>query len=268
MTHAYSPTENEAVAARVRAALESGDLAAFGALLDSEVRWGPETDTPETCHTRAQVLERLASQRAAGMHMQVFEVAPGADAVLVGLNVKRSVPGGFARARTVYEVLKVRNQHVVDIRGYPTRAEAAAQAGLGTATEPVFQARELVPILNVSDLGESFAWFAKIGWTKKWVWSESDGPPTFGSVGSGDCEIFLCLNGQGSRGRDGGIGGGGQGVWLSVWVDDIDALRGVCERDAIEILRPPREEAWGVREMHIRHPDGHVLRISQSVHQH
>jgi hypothetical protein len=28
---------------------------------------------------------------------------------------------------------------------------------------------------------------------------------------------------------------------------------------------PPTDEQWGVREMHVRHPDGHVFRISQGI---
>jgi hypothetical protein len=28
---------------------------------------------------------------------------------------------------------------------------------------------------------------------------------------------------------------------------------------------PPTDQAWTVREMHVRHPDGHVFRISQSL---
>jgi hypothetical protein len=31
-------------------------------------------------------------------------------------------------------------------------------------------ARQLTPILNVSDLPESFAWFEKRGWKKGWEW--------------------------------------------------------------------------------------------------
>jgi ketosteroid isomerase-like protein len=118
MTHSHGPTEGEAVAARLTAAFESGDLADFGALLDDNVRWGPETDTSETCHTRAQVLERLASQRAAGMETQVLEIVAIADAVMVGFNVKWPIRGGFAREDTVYQVLKVHHEHVIDIRGY------------------------------------------------------------------------------------------------------------------------------------------------------
>jgi hypothetical protein len=43
-------------------------------------------------------------------------------------------------------------------------------------------AKRLTPILNVSDLIESFAWFEKLGWQKVWDWGE---PPTYGAVVSG-----------------------------------------------------------------------------------
>jgi hypothetical protein len=126
--------------------------------------------------------------------------------------------------------------------------------------------RHVSPILNVSDLAGSFAWFEKLGWTKNWEWCPPGGPASFGAVGSGEVELFLCLDGQGGRARDGGVGGDGQGVWLSLWVDDVDAVHTVCVREQIEVLREPRDETWGVRELLIRHPDGHVFRISRSTH--
>ena len=54
----------------------------------------------------------------------------------------------------------------------------------------------LTPILNVSNLPESFAWFEKLGWQKHWEWGD---PPNFGAVISGKTEIFLCQNCQGAR---------------------------------------------------------------------
>jgi len=42
----------------------------------------------------------------------------------------------------------------------------------------------------------------------------------------------------------------------------------VCVREGLEVLRPPRDEPWGPREMHLRHPDGHVFRVSQERHTH
>jgi hypothetical protein len=124
----------------------------------------------------------------------------------------------------------------------------------------------LVPILNVSDLSASFAWFTRLGWTKNWDWCAPGGPPSFGAVGSGSVEIFLCLDGQGGRGRDGGIGGDGQGVWVSLFVDNVDAIHTICLREGLEVLQAPQDEPWGVREMLVRHPDGHVFRIGHSIH--
>ena len=115
-------------------------------------------------------------------------------------------------------------------------------------------AKRITPILNVSDIRASFAWFEKLGWTKAWDWGN---PPTFGGVCSGECEIFLCQDGQGGRGAD-------QGVWMSIWVDDVDAIHRHCLAQGLDVTWPPTDEPWGVREMHVRHPDGHVFRISQA----
>jgi hypothetical protein len=44
-------------------------------------------------------------------------------------------------------------------------------------------AKRLTPILNVSDIQRSFAWFEKLGWQKGWDW----GPNCCGrkSIGTG-----------------------------------------------------------------------------------
>lgn len=127
----------------------------------------------------------------------------------------------------------------------------------------------LTPILNVSDIEASFAWFEAFGWKKGWQWSAAEGtPPTFGGVCSGKCEIFLCLNGQGGRGRSeltntGADDTAERGVWMSLWVDDVDAIYRACLDRGLDVTMPPTDEPWGVREMHVRHPDGHVFRVSK-----
>ena len=131
-------------------------------------------------------------------------------------------------------------------------------------------ARGLTPILNVSSLPASFAWFERFGWTKLWEWGD---PPRFGAVGSGTCEIFLCEDGQGGRGRGGspltfgpkGDQTGDKGVWASIWVEDVDAVHAHCLAQGLEITWPPTDMPWSVREMHVRHPDGHVFRISRGL---
>ncbi|HTK26968.1 MAG TPA: bleomycin resistance family protein [Pyrinomonadaceae bacterium] len=131
-------------------------------------------------------------------------------------------------------------------------------------------AKKLTPILNVSDLIESFAWFEKLGWQKVWDWGE---PPTFGAVGSGHCEIFLCEGGQGGRGHgdnkmtfgEHGSQTGDEGMWMSVWVSDVDAVHARCIEEGLDVTWPPADMPWNTREMHVRHPDGHVFRVSCEI---
>lgn len=156
----------------------------------------------------------------------------------------------------MYQVLEVRDERIITISGYPSREEAAARAGAVANAASPLEARGLTPILNVSDLAASFEWFRKLGWSQHWDWRPSDAsPPAFGAVGSGECEIFLCLDGQGGRGPD--------GVWLGMVVGDVDALHEVCTREGLEVLKARQDESWGLREMLVRHPDGHVFRIGQ-----
>lgn len=121
---------------------------------------------------------------------------------------------------------------------------------------------EVTPILNVSDLQASFDWFAKLGWEKGWDWCPPDADsPTFGAVRADDHEIFLCVDGQGGRGE--------HGVWLSLWLDDVDAVYATCAREGFDVISAPENKPWNVREMHVRHPDGHVLRVSsEATHEH
>jgi catechol 2,3-dioxygenase-like lactoylglutathione lyase family enzyme len=131
-------------------------------------------------------------------------------------------------------------------------------------------AKRLTPILNVSDILQSFAWFEKLGWKKAWEWGT---PPDFGGVCSGECEIFLCQNAQGGRGKSAlkhtfgpeDNDAADKGVWMSIWVDDVDAAHLRCLEQGLEITWPPTTMPWNVREMHVRHPDGHVFRISRGI---
>jgi predicted lactoylglutathione lyase len=123
----------------------------------------------------------------------------------------------------------------------------------------------VTPILNVSNLEESFEWFGKLGWEKRWQYGD---PPAFGAVGNGTYEIFLCNNCQGGRDRnsrahpDNWTTGG---VWMSLWVAAramVDAVHAAAVREGLLVTCPPTDMPWNVRECHIQHPDGHVFRAS------
>jgi catechol 2,3-dioxygenase-like lactoylglutathione lyase family enzyme len=131
------------------------------------------------------------------------------------------------------------------------------------------QVERLTPILNVSDIQASFAWFEKLGWMKGWDWGD---PPTFGGVCNGKSEIFLCQNGQGSRGGplprhfEGDDDTGG--VWMTWWLAsprEVDAAYELALKQGLAVLTQPNDEPWNVREFQLMHPDGHTFRVSAGL---
>ncbi len=126
----------------------------------------------------------------------------------------------------------------------------------------------LTPILNVSNLKDSIAWFQKLGWKKNWDWGD---PPSFGAVISGKSEIFLCLDCQGSRGGNTARDterSVSEGVWMSWWLESpeaVDAFYNLSVKQGCTIIRPPADMPWNVREFHLRHPDGHTFRVSAGL---
>jgi uncharacterized glyoxalase superfamily protein PhnB len=116
----------------------------------------------------------------------------------------------------------------------------------------------LTPILNVSDVPASLDWFEALGWERGFAWDGDRGmhssEPTFASVRSGGAEIFLCFDGQGAR-----------PVWMSWFLSSLEELDAVYARAVelgCEIAMEPTDESWGMREFHLRHPNGHVFRVS------
>lgn len=142
--------------------------------------------------------------------------------------------------------------------------------------------KQITPILNVSSVPDSIRWFEALGWKRGFVWNESgmieggaeanaSGPATFGSICCGETNIFLCKDGQGSRGgpapRHATDDTGG--VWMSWWVETpaaVDAAHALAVRLGFTVLQPPTDEPWGVREFHLCHPDGHTFRVSSGRH--
>ena len=139
----------------------------------------------------------------------------------------------------------------------------------------------ITPILNVSDVPASIAWFEKIGWSRTFTWntggviedqadSDDNGVADFAGVGSGKVQIFLCLNAQGSRGgkwpmhvNSNDDEGGGN--WISVWAstpEDLQKLYETAIEHGMQIVLPLTDQAWGSREFRLMHPDGHILRIN------
>jgi uncharacterized glyoxalase superfamily protein PhnB len=55
---------------------------------------------------------------------------------------------------------------------------------------------------------------------------------------------------------------------MSWWMDspaDVDALHAIAVNNGMTVTFPPTNEPWGVREFHLRHPDGHTFRVSAGL---
>ncbi len=142
--------------------------------------------------------------------------------------------------------------------------------------------QSVTPVLNVSSGGVSTAWFELLGWKRGFSWndggmicggadSNEHGAAGFGSVCSGKAEVCLCHGGQGSLGTilpnfpgDDAT----DGVWMSRWMElaaDVDALHAIAVANGMTVTYPPANKPWGVREFHLRHPDGHMFRVSAGL---
>lgn len=113
-------------------------------------------------------------------------------------------------------------------------------------------ARELTPILYVRDFAEAMSYYTeKLLFRKVFAWGD---PREFGGVCLGNVKIFLCPGGQGQP-----------GTWLSIFMDDIDAYHERIKKLGAEIIEPPNDKPWGVREMNVRDPNQHVIRFGHYI---
>jgi hypothetical protein len=119
------------VAEHIREALESADLEAVRQLLDPDAYWGPPDDDESGCHNRDEIIAFWQRGRDAGVRAIVRELVVGEDKVLVGLQLTgNDAPSEEAGEADRWQVMTIRRDKVIDIRGYDERQEAAQHAGV------------------------------------------------------------------------------------------------------------------------------------------
>jgi len=102
----------ETIAPRLRAAFERRDAAKLRDLLDPDVRWGGEEDTPDTCHNRAQVLARFGWLAVTGTKASITNVEVDGERIVLTWEVTEPEERA-GRHRQTFTVARGR---VVDIR--------------------------------------------------------------------------------------------------------------------------------------------------------
>ncbi len=110
----------------------------------------------------------------------------------------------------------------------------------------------VTPILNVNDCPASIGYYVSaLGFSKKWDWGS---PPVFACVTRDNVDIFLCQGVQGQR-----------GMWMSIFVEDVDALYDEYRAGQAIIRLPPTNLPWGSREMNVQDRDGHRIRFASDA---
>jgi len=120
------------------------------------------------------------------------------------------------------------------------------------------------PILCVESVARSIAYYLDcLGFRLGWAWSDEkqrflqageSWSPAFALVGLGQVQLMLSQKSQGAP-----------GMWLHLDVhsaEQVDALHAEWRQKRARIVEPPSSRAWGMYEMRVQDPDGHVLRIS------
>ncbi len=112
--------------------------------------------------------------------------------------------------------------------------------------------KHAVPILYSADVLRSLTYYVEVlGFENKWEW---ENPPLFGGVSKDSVEIFFCEKAQGNP-----------GTWLCVMVDNIDEFYETVKSRGAKILAAPENMEWGLREMLVEDPDGHIIRFGQNA---
>ena len=114
----------DALAQRVKAALESAEPSRFADLLDPTVQWGAPDDPAPSCQNRDQVLSWYERGRAEGTRVNVVSVEAHGDKILLELRVLNLSDPANEHAR--WQVMTCRSGRVVDIRGFESCDEALA----------------------------------------------------------------------------------------------------------------------------------------------
>ena len=117
------------MAAQITAAFQARDMAAFGALLADDVRWGDD-EAPGKCRTRGEVIATFQRLLAEGVRGEVGEAKTGPAGVLCRLRIHWPDPGIRSRDQ-VFHLYRVRDGQIAEIKPYDDRS--AAETALATA---------------------------------------------------------------------------------------------------------------------------------------
>jgi catechol 2,3-dioxygenase-like lactoylglutathione lyase family enzyme len=112
-----------------------------------------------------------------------------------------------------------------------------------------------VPTLRVNDAAKSCTFYCDVlGFKKNWEHRFGPGYPLFVSVSRGPATIFLTEHPECSS-----------GALVYFYVREVESLLAQLKQNGAVLGLGPVDQPWGVREVHLRDPDGNKLRFGQAL---
>jgi catechol 2,3-dioxygenase-like lactoylglutathione lyase family enzyme len=111
-------------------------------------------------------------------------------------------------------------------------------------------------VFAVKDVTEAVRFYVDVlGFSQRWLWGN---PPTFGCIGLGRAEVFICQQPE--------LASKVEGHMHCFFTDgDIDALHARHRAAGATIVSPIENKPWGVREYTVRDISGYHLRFGGAV---
>lgn len=110
--------------------------------------------------------------------------------------------------------------------------------------------KDQATVLQVRDVRAALGWFRDVLGFEVEPWADGT---VYGYATRGDVSFHVAC-------------GPDPELWSAyVYVDDVEALHAEFLERGAEILQPPTEKGYGMRELIVRGPDGHVLAFGQPL---
>lgn len=123
---------------------------------------------------------------------------------------------------------------------------------MSTPHAPPVDCELIHPALYVTDVGEAVAFYTgKLGFRSDFAWED---PPTMAGLSLDRVQLFL------QRGTPNPSGG-----WVAFVVSDADELFAFHQANGVEIVEPPADRPWGLRDYTVRDLHGHYLSFAHHL---
>ena len=123
------------------------------------------------------------------------------------------------------------------------------------------QMRGVAPVLLVADVQKTAAYFRDaLGFNIPRFWGD---PPMFTIAGRDGLEVMLNQVAAGDTFKPNGAYDGRYDAYF--WVADADALYAEMSAKGADIVCPPSDEPYMMREFQVCDPDGHLLAFGHDI---